>query len=118
MMDAATRKALEADGYRVYDHAGDAVGMTEEEKQEMDFRLSLSRAIRKRRDQLGLSVNDLAARLKVSQAKAGKIEFGNFDIPLEQVLHAYTTLGGRFAITELPPRSVNGKVKKKRSHPK
>ncbi len=72
-MDAAERKALEAKGYRVYDHPGDAVGMNEEEKHELDFRLSLSRAVRNRRENLGLSIKELAARLKVSQPKAGDV---------------------------------------------
>ncbi|MSU77013.1 MAG: helix-turn-helix domain-containing protein [Gemmataceae bacterium] len=107
-MNAERRKALEARGYKVYDHAGDAVGMTEDEKQEMDFRIFLSRAIRKRRNELGLSPKDLAVRLKVSESRAAKIEFGNYDVPLEQVLHAYSALGGRLAFTELPPHSSNG----------
>lgn len=112
-MDAAELKALEAKGCRVYDHPGDAVGMNEEEKLELDFRLSLSRAVRNRRENLGLSIKDLAARLKVSQAKAAKIEFGNYDVTLEQMLHAYAVMGGRLTITELTPHLVNGKVKKK-----
>ena len=54
-MNAEERKALEAKGYRVYDHAGDAVGMNEEEKELMDIRITLSRAVRKRREKLQLS---------------------------------------------------------------
>ena len=104
----AEREWMEAQGYKVYDHAGDAVGMTEAEKQEMDVRISLSRSIRKRREMLGLSPKDLAARLKMSQAKAAKIELANFDVPLEQVLHAYSALGGRVAFKELPPDPDNG----------
>ena len=49
-MNAERRRALEAKGYRVYDHAGDAVGMNEEEKELMDIRITLSRAVRKRRE--------------------------------------------------------------------
>ena len=63
-MDAAERNALEAKGYRVYDHIGDALGMTEEEKQEFDLRCFLSRAVRDLREKLGLSQKQLAARLK------------------------------------------------------
>ncbi len=120
-MNAERRKALESRGYKVYDHAGDAVGMTEEEKQEMDFRMFLSRAIRKRRIELELSLKDLAVRLKVTESRADKIEFGNFDVPLDQVLHAYSSLGGRIAFSELPPHSTNGvpkgaKTAKKKAH--
>lgn len=107
-MNAERRKYLESRGYKVFDHAGDAVGMSEDEKQEMDFRIFLSQGIRKRRDELGLSSKDLAVRLKVSVSRAAKIEFGSFDVPLEQVLHAYSSLGGRIGFTELPPHSTNG----------
>ena len=53
------RKFAEENGWKFYEHAGDAVGMTEAEKHEMDFRIALSNAIRKRREKLGLSVIDL-----------------------------------------------------------
>jgi DNA-binding XRE family transcriptional regulator len=107
-MDAKLDKALEAYGYKTYDHIGDALGMTEAEKQEMDFRIELSNAVRKRREKLGLSEQDAAKRLKISKRKLAKIELGNFDVPLEQILHAYSALGGRLAITELPPHAGNG----------
>jgi ribosome-binding protein aMBF1 (putative translation factor) len=101
-------KAMDARGYKTYAHAGDAVGMTEAEKQEMDFRIDLSNAIRKRREALGLTPKDLAKRLKISKTKADKIEWGEWRIPLEELLHAYTALGGRLTIKELPPHSGNG----------
>ena len=102
------RKFAEANGWRYYEHAGDAVGMTEEEKHEMDFRIELSNAVRKRREKMGLSEKELASRLKISLAKLSRLEMGMWEIPLEQILHAYLALGGRLAITELPPQSGNG----------
>jgi predicted transcriptional regulator len=107
-MDAARQKRLEAIGWKFYDHAGDVFGMTDEEKQEMDFRIALSNAVRKRREKLKLSPKDLAARLKISQAKLAKIELGNWDVSLEEILHAYSALGGRIAVRELPAHSTNG----------
>jgi hypothetical protein len=97
------REQLEALGYKVYDHAGDAVGLSDEEKQEMDFRIALSRAVRKRREKLGLSPKDLATRLKIGVRKVAKIEWGEGDISLEQILAAYSALGGRIGFVELPP---------------
>ena len=119
-MDATRQKRLEAIGWKFYDHAGDAFGMTEEEKLETDFRITLSNAVRKRREKLSLTPKDLATRLKISQKKLAKIELGNFDVPLEEILRAYSALGGRLAITELPPHSGNGakngaKPRKKRA---
>jgi ribosome-binding protein aMBF1 (putative translation factor) len=113
MMDAAERQALEAKGYRVYDHIRDALGMTEEEKQEFDLHCFLCRAIRDLREKLDLSQKQLAARLKVSKRVVDRMEWGGGEITLEQVVHAYAAMGGRLAITELPPHPVNGKVKKK-----
>ena len=107
-MDGEYRKLAESQGYQVYDHAGDAVGLTAEEKQEMDLRIDLSRAVKKRREKLGLSQKDLAKRLKVSPAQAAKIELGNWDVPLEQILRAYSALGGRIAIKELTPHAGTG----------
>jgi ribosome-binding protein aMBF1 (putative translation factor) len=115
-MDAARQKRLEAIGWKFYDHAGDVFGMTDAEKQEMDFRIDLSNAVRKRREKLGLSEKALATRLKISLAKLRRLELGMWEIPLEQILRAYSSLGGRLAITELPTHSSNGaKTKKKKT---
>src|ERR1017187_5654491 len=88
-MEAKLDKAMEARGYKTYEHIGDALGMSEAEKQEMDFRIALSNAIRKRREALGLSQQDFAKRLKASKRKVDKIEWGNEDATLEEMLHAY-----------------------------
>jgi DNA-binding XRE family transcriptional regulator len=112
-MDAAKRKALEADGYRVYDHIGDALGMTEPEKQKFDLWCSLINAVRELRKKIGMSQKQLAARLKVSKRVVDRMEHGGGEITLEQLVHAYAAMGGRLAITELPPHSVNGAVRRK-----
>src|SRR5437870_882182 len=102
------RKLAEANGWKYYEHAGDAVGMTDAEKQEMDFRIDLSRAIRKRREKLKLSDKDFAARLKISRKKLNRLEMGMPEFTIEQMLNAYSALGGRIGITELPPYASNG----------
>jgi ribosome-binding protein aMBF1 (putative translation factor) len=75
-MDAKLQKAMEGHGYKFYDHAGDAVGMTEEEKHLMDLRIDLARMVRARRQKQGLSQKELAALLGTvsrasSRSKAG-----------------------------------------------
>jgi predicted transcriptional regulator len=94
-LNAERRKALEAQGFKVYDHAGDAVGMTEEEKYLMDLRISLSKMIRARRQKLGLSQKELATRLGTSQPRVAKIEWGDWDVSLDQIFRAYAVMGGR-----------------------
>ena len=107
-MDAARQKRLEALGWKFYEHAGDVFGMTEAEKHEMDFRKSLADAVRKRREKLGLSEKELAARLKISLTKFRRLEMGMWDIPVENILAAFSVMGGRIGITELPPLAKNG----------
>jgi ribosome-binding protein aMBF1 (putative translation factor) len=106
-MDANKEKALEAAGWRSGD-AADFLGMTDAERQELDLRVALSRAVCERRKKLGLSQLDLAKRLKVNKRTIDKIEYGAGDITLEQMLGAYSALGGRLTIKELPPHSGNG----------
>ena len=62
-MDAGLRKRLEAKGYRIYDDAADWLGLTDEERAEVELRLALSRAICRLRDEQGLDRRQLAARL-------------------------------------------------------
>jgi predicted XRE-type DNA-binding protein len=107
-MNAERRRALEAKGYRVYDHAGDAVGMNEEEKELMDIRITLSRAVRKRREKLQLSQKELATRLKITQARVSKIEWGDRDVSLDQIFSAYVAMDGYVATKELAPHAGNG----------
>ena len=57
------RERLESLGHKVYDHIGDALGMSEDEKELMDVRISLSSAVQKRREDLGMSKRQLAIHL-------------------------------------------------------
>lgn len=120
-MNAERRKALEARGYRVYDHAGDAVGMTEEEKHLMDLRITLSNAVRKRREKQGLSQQELAMRLNVSLRRIAKIELGSWGVSIDEILNAYAIMGGRVRLEELAASSTNGTAmgkKKGKAHAK
>jgi DNA-binding XRE family transcriptional regulator len=111
-MDADKQKALEDAGWRFGD-AADFLGMNDAQRQELDLRVSLVRAVCDLREKLGLSQKQLAARLKVSKRTVDRMERGGGEITLEQLVHAYAAMGGRLAITELPPHSVNGTIKKK-----
>ena len=42
-----------------------------------------------------------------------RIEAGGGEITLEQILHAYSQMGGRLTVTELPPHQENGGHKRK-----
>jgi ribosome-binding protein aMBF1 (putative translation factor) len=113
MMDAETRKKLQAEGYQVFDHAGDAVGMTDEEKQLMEIRVSLAISVRKRREQLKLTQAELAARLRTRTPVIAKIEQAARDVSFDQIFSAYVAMGGRIRLTELPTDSENSAKKTK-----
>jgi predicted XRE-type DNA-binding protein len=99
-MDAERRKALKARGYKVYDHAGDAVGMTEDEKELLDIRITLAISVRKRREKLKMSQKDLATRLKTTQPRVAKIEQADRDVSFDQIFRAYAVLGGRLVVKD------------------
>src|SRR5438034_5834744 len=74
-VDPKKRKALEAAGWRFGDYA-DFLGLTEQERQEVELRGALSRTIRQRREALGMTQKQLAERLKSSQSRVAKLEIG------------------------------------------
>jgi ribosome-binding protein aMBF1 (putative translation factor) len=93
-MTDAEKKALEADGWWTGD-AADFLGMDEEERQELELRLGLARAIRERRKERNLTQKQLAARLGTSQPRVAKIEMADWGVSLDQMLKALRALGGR-----------------------
>lgn len=115
-MDPEERKRLEAAGYRIYDDAADWLGLTAEEREEVELRLALSRAICRRRDEQGLNRRQLAARLKTSQSQAAKIEDGSAYVSLDLLFRTLFALGGRLTdlgltLPAVPARKRPGKGK-------
>jgi hypothetical protein len=92
-MDKATRARLEAAGSRVGD-AGDFLGLTGEERRLVDLRTSVSRAVRPRREDGGVTQKQLAAKLKSSQSRVAKIEAGAADVSLDLLFKALFASGG------------------------
>jgi hypothetical protein len=92
-MDKATRARLEAAGFRV-GHAEDFLGLTEEERRLVDLRISVSRVIRRRREEGGVTQKQLAAKLKSSQSRVAKIEAGAADVSLDLLFKAFFATGG------------------------
>ena len=74
-MDKEKRRAKETKGWRFGD-ATDFLSLTEEERQLVELRLAVSRAIRQRREQQHLTQRQVAAKLKSSQSRVAKIEAG------------------------------------------
>ena len=95
-MDKATRERLEAAGFRVGD-AEDFLGLTDEERRLVELRLAVSRAVRRQREKLGVTQQQLAARLKSSQSRVAKIEAGAADVSLDLSFRALFAAGGGLA---------------------
>ena len=91
-MNKQKRRALEATGWRFGD-AGDFLGLSDEERREVELRVALCRTIRQRRQDLGLTQKQLAAKLKSSQSRVAKLETG-LDVSLDLLFRALFTLGG------------------------
>ncbi|GAB4142084.1 XRE family transcriptional regulator [Thermopirellula anaerolimosa] len=96
-MDAAKREAIEAAGWKVGD-AADFLGMSEEERQLLEMRLELARAIRRQREARKLSQKQLGLILKTSQPRIAKIEQAAPDVSLDQLVRAFTAAGGVMVI--------------------
>ncbi len=110
-MDATKRKALEAAGWKVGD-AADFLEMSDEERQLLDARVSLALAIRRQREAQNMSQRELGARLKTSQPRVAKIERAAADVSLDQLVRAFTAVGGKVIIKSLNTKATRGRLAK------
>src|SRR5207244_8860948 len=108
------RKALESAGWKFGD-AADFLAMTDEERQMLNLRVDAALAVRRQREAVKLSQQDLARRIHTSQPRIVKIEKAARDVTLDQILRAYAAAGGRITIKEVagaPSKTRSGHAKK------
>src|SRR6476660_4955072 len=96
-MNLKKLKALEAAGWKFGD-AADFLGMTDEERQLLDARVGVAKAVRRQREVRKLSQQQLATRIQTSQPRMVKIERAATDVSLDQLLRAFAAAGGRIAV--------------------
>src|SRR5947209_4079843 len=94
------RKALEAAGWKFGD-AADFLAMSDEERQMLDLRVDAALAVKRQRQAMKLSQQQLARRIHTSQPRIVKIEQAAKDVSLDQILRAYAAAGGRIATREV-----------------
>lgn len=94
------RKALEAAGWKFGD-AGDFLGMSDGERQMLELRVQAARAVRRQREAMKLSQQELASRIQTSQPRMVKIEKAAKDVTLDQILRAYAAAGGTISFKEV-----------------
>jgi len=91
-MDAKKRKRLEAAGWRT-GSASDFLELSAEEAALVETRLAVSRALRTRREDLGMTQVGLAKKLHSSQSRVAKMEAGDASISLDLLLRAFFATG-------------------------
>src|SRR5687767_4247881 len=105
-MDRRERAALEAAGFRIGD-AEDFLGLSDEDRQRVERRLAVSRAARRRREELRLSQAEVAKRMKSSQPRVNKIEAGAPGVSLDLMFRELFALGGRLADLVASPKPAS-----------
>jgi len=91
-MNAATRRRLEAAGWRV-GTAAEFLGLTREEEALIAMRLALSDALQRERRKKRLSQKQLADRLQSSQSRVAKMEAGDPSVTLDLLIQALLVAG-------------------------
>jgi DNA-binding XRE family transcriptional regulator len=91
-MDAKKRKRLEAAGWTVGE-ARDFLKLTPDEAALVEMRLALSRNLRERRIEAGLTQTALAKQLGSSQSRVAKLEAGDASVSLELLIRALLAIG-------------------------
>jgi predicted XRE-type DNA-binding protein len=111
-MNPAKRNALQSAGWKVGD-AADFLEMDAQERQLLDARVQLARAVRQQREASHLSQKELGAKLKTSQPRVARIERAAGDVSMDQLVRAFSAAGGRIVV-----RMKTAKPKKKNKSPK
>jgi predicted XRE-type DNA-binding protein len=93
-MDEARRKRLEAAGWVFGDH-GDFLGLTDAERQHVELRIALARAIRQLRESKGLTQKAVGKLIESTQSRVAKVEMGTVEVSLDLMFRAFFAIGGR-----------------------
>jgi len=91
-MDAKKRKRLEATGWKT-GTAAEFLELSAEEAALVETRLAVSRALRTRRREQGVTQAALAKKLRSSQSRIAKMEAGDPSISLDLLLRAFFATG-------------------------
>ncbi len=91
-MERRKRERLEKAGWRI-GSASEFLDLTEEETRYIELKLALSQAVRARRQEAGLSQEDLARRLGSSQSRVSKIESADATVSLDLLVRSLLTVG-------------------------
>ena len=91
-MRADKKRKLERAGWSVGD-TGDFLGLSAEERRFVDAKLALADGLRRRREELGLTQGEVAARLGSSQSRVAKMEVAHRTVSTDLLLKSLFRLG-------------------------
>jgi predicted XRE-type DNA-binding protein len=103
-MDPKKRKALEATGWKMGD-AADFLGMSDDERQLLETRVELAKAVRRWREARQLTQKELGAILKTSQPRIAMIEQAAAGVTLDQLVRAFAAAGGTIVVKTTKAKS-------------
>lgn len=92
-MNRKKRRALEEAGF-VFEDAEDFFELTAEERQLVELRVAISRAVRDRRVRQKMTQQEVAVRINSSQSRVAKMESGSSDVSLDLMFKGFFALGG------------------------
>jgi len=108
-MRKSKRARLEAAGWAV-GSVKDFLGLSEADAALIEMKLALSRSLRDRREQRGLSQMELAKRLQSSQSRVAKMEAGDPSVSMDLLVSSLLLLGA--SSTDLA-RTIRGEGRSK-----
>ena len=91
-MRKSKRARLEAAGWAV-GSVKDFLGLSEADAVLIEMKLALSRSLRERRQQRGLSQMEFAKRLQSSQSRVAKMEAGDPSVSMDLLVSSLLLLG-------------------------
>jgi len=91
-MDKKKKKALEVKGYKV-GSVGELLGLSSEELEYIELKLSLSQALIRHRKQSKLTQAQLAKMLKSSQSRVAKMEKGDPSVSVDLLVKSLIAMG-------------------------
>jgi predicted XRE-type DNA-binding protein len=94
------QERLEAAGFVVTD-TEDFLGLTDEEGQMIELRVTIAMAVRRRREENHLTQQQLAERMGSSQSRVARIEIPASGVSLELMLRGLFAAGG--GLSDLAP---------------
>lgn len=106
-MKKGKRAKLEAAGWAV-GSVQDFLGLSDAEAALIEMKLALSRTLRDRRQQRGVSQVELAKRLRSSQSRVAKMEAGDPSVSMDLLVSSLLVLGASSADLAKAIRSGEG----------